>query len=467
MSRFALAPREVVDLHARHVSPVFIRLLRLWGYGRVFTRAAGSRLWDAQGTEYLDLLAGFGALPLGHAPEAVHQAIREVLRDGAPAMIHTGPPPLAGRLARRLLEKAPEGLAIALFASGGAEAVETALKVARRATGRGGLVGCRGGYHGASLGALSVGDHGAAKGVGPLLPGARLIPYGDLEPLERELAPRDVAAFIVEPIQGEGGVVVPPAGYLAGAAHLCRAHGTLLVVDEIQTGLGRTGAWFACETEGVSPDILLVGKALGAGIVPVSAALVTRAVYRRAFPSVLDHDLHTSTYGGGTLAMAVGLATIEAIEAEGLVARAAQGGERLGPRLRQVAAAHPVVRAARGRGLLWGLALHPVFDPAWLARLPEGLAVAGRPLIGQWISLRLLERGVLAQPAGHAQEVLRIEPPLNIAAGDLDRGLEAIEASLAEVRGAARLAAAMLGRTLRQAVRGFPAAPGGRANGFA
>lgn len=413
-----LPAEEVGRLHAEHINPTFIAALRSLGYGRDFVRGAGTRLWDAAGKEYLDCLSGYGALPLGHNPPEVIAALEEVLHAGLPGFLQVAPHALSSALAQRLARLTGGELPIAFFASSGSEAVDGALKLARAATRRPRFVYAERAFHGTTFGAVSVTGSVAARALfAPLLPGSAACPFGDAAAVERELRRRDVAAVLLEPMQGEGGMRPPPAGYLAEVRRLCRRYGSMLILDEIQTGLGRTGATFTWQEEGVVPDVLLVGKGLSGGLMPISAYLTTSRLWERAYGTLAHYDLHSTTFGGGALACAAALATVEIIERDGLPARARALGEQLGRRLRAAAAGHPLVREVRGRGLMWGVEL----------QAPGPLS----DLSAQWLAVGLMEQQVVTQVSVLAKGVLRVQPPLTIAEDDLGRAADAMAAVLA------------------------------------
>src|SRR6185436_10559714 len=259
------------ERYARHVNPALVKLLGMFGYGRVFTRALGVELWDSEGRRYVDLLAAFGAAGLGHNPRRLVDRMREALSEELCHLMHVGPQALAGELGEALARRLP-ALPIMLPSLSGGEAVEAAIKLARAATGRAMIVSCEGGFHGTGLGNLSVMGHRRWRApFEPLLPECRRVPFGDLRALERVLEKHRVAALLLEPIQAEAGVVLPPEGYLREAQALCRRHGALLVLDEVQTGLGRTGRWFAFEhAPGLDPDVVVLGKTLGGALIPVA-----------------------------------------------------------------------------------------------------------------------------------------------------------------------------------------------------
>jgi putrescine aminotransferase len=410
---------EVLAGFAAHVNPTMVEALGLLGYGRAIVRGEGVRLWDREGREYRDFLAGYGTLLLGHNHPEVRDALLEVLRAGTPQFLQVAPQPLAAALAARLARLAPGGLEVAYFMSSGSEAVDGALKLARAATRRPRFVSAERGFHGITFGALSVTGHAKHReAFEPLLPGCAIVPWGDAGAVERELRKRDVAAVVLETMQGEGGFRPPPPGYLADVARLCHRYGTLLILDEIQVGLGRTGRLFAYEREGAAPDILVLAKGLSGGLVPVSAYLTRPEIWRRAYGSLARYDVHASTFSGGALACAAALATLEILERDRLAARADALGERLGQALRAAVGGHPMVREIRGRGLLWGVEL----------------AAPGGPLaalaVGQQVAVGLMERGFVSQVGTQAPAVIRAEPPLIVAEDDLVAFARALRAAV-------------------------------------
>src|SRR3954471_7731066 len=318
---------ETLGLAARHLDASLVDVLRILGFDKEYTSAQGSYLYDGAGRAYLDFHTGEGFASLGHN----HPDVREVLQATLAADLVDGVQlhysALAGMLAEALSQRLPPGLDAVFFTSTGAEAVDSAMKFARAATRRPRFISCDSSFHGVTLGPLSlVGDDFFKEGFGPLLPGCARVPFGDLGRLEAELRAKDVAAFIVEPIQGRM-VTLPPAGYLEAAQALCRRYGTLFVIDEIQTGLGRTGRWFALEHWGLEPDFVLVGKALSGGYMPVAAMVTSREIYQAAVGTLERSYVHQSTFGRNRLSMAAGLATLRIIERDGLVEHSARMGE--------------------------------------------------------------------------------------------------------------------------------------------
>ena len=319
-----------------------------------YTRAEGATLQDDEGNTLLDFTAGYGALNLGHNPPEVLEAVKAA--SALPAVLLMGHSPLMGALASNLAMILPGELEVSSFGSGGAEAVEIALKTARASTKRKKFLSCINGYHGLSFGAISVG--GAARFcevLGPLMERCESIPFGDLEALESKLREDDVAAFVVEPVQGEGGAVVPPKGYLKAAEEACHKHGTQLILDEIQTGFGRTGKLFAMEHEGVVPDIVTLSKSLGSGVVPISAAVTTEEIWKKAYGSRDRFDLVISTFGGHSRACAAAMKTIEIMVRDKLWERAADLGAYAEKGLSRVSSEGKHVKDVRGMGLLLGV----------------------------------------------------------------------------------------------------------------
>jgi len=295
---------------ARYMNPHLAKLLEQMALDKEFMQAEGCHLYDRSGHRYLDFLAQYGALPFGHNPPHIWQAIRRLEQDQVPNFSQPSYPMMASELARKLVEITPAGLEKVTFSNSGAEAVEAAIKLARATTGKQAILSARNAFHGKTMGALSATPKPKYQD-GFFLPvsGFDYVQYDDLEALSRKLSSGIFAAFLVEPIQGEGGIVVPADGYLKGAQELCKKHKTLFIVDEIQTGLGRTGAMFVSEAQGLNPDILLSAKALSGGLVPIGACICTDEVYNQDFALK-----HTSTYSGNAMACAAGLATIELLQ---------------------------------------------------------------------------------------------------------------------------------------------------------
>jgi ornithine--oxo-acid transaminase len=401
---------EGAALWARYLNPLAPKVLRSIGFDRSWERAEGSYIYDSAGTGYLDYLSGFGVFGVGRSNARIRQVLHDALDADLADMVQMDTPLLAGLLGEALIERAPH-LDRAYFSSSGTEAVEAALKFARYSSGRPRVLYCDHAFHGLTSGSLSV--NGAKEfraGFGPLLP-ATMIPFGDLDSLRRELAAGDVAAFIVEPVQGKT-VRVAPDGYLAEAAALLRRAGALMICDEVQTGLGRTGRFLSHEYDDVQPDIVTVAKTLSGGFVPVAATMATNAVFERVYSSLDRMLVHDSTYSGNTLAMAAGLATLAELDDEGLITNAAAVGAELRSKLTDAASRYELVSDVRGRGLMIGIEFSR--PRSWRLRRRWGpLTVARRGLFTQMVVGALFEQHhVLTQTAGDHVDVLKILPPL-------------------------------------------------------
>ena len=356
---------------------------------------AGAYVWDSAGRRYLQC-GGYGVFILGHRHPRVVEALHRQL-DTHPLATRNLLSAGLSQAAGELVAAAPPGLDRVYFGCTGAEAVETAFKLAR-ANGRRRIIALRGGFHGKTLGALAATDRLAfQQPFKPLLPGVEFAPYGDVPALAEALSTGDPAAVVVEPVQGEGGVRIPPPGYLAAVLAACREHRALLIVDEIQTGLGRLGTMWGWDVPGETPDLFLVGKALGGGCVPVSAVLATAAAFR---PLDRNPRLHSSTFSGYPLGTAAVSATLRVLEEEKIPARAAELGDRIGVLVRDALAGLAAVREVRARGLLIGVDL-------------ASPALAGR------FSHALLEAGVIATASLGADTVVRLTPPAVLADTDL------------------------------------------------
>ncbi|TLS50188.1 ornithine--oxo-acid transaminase [Paenibacillus antri] len=392
-SQTIIETTERIGAHNYHPIPVVVE------------RAEGVWVYDPEGNRYMDMLSGYSALNQGHR----HPKIIQALKDQADKVTLTSRAfynePMA-RFYERL--SAFTGKSTILPMNTGAEAVETALKAARRwaydvkkvPDDQAEIIVASGNFHGRTITVTSFSsDPAYRRGFGPFTPGFRIVPYGDLEAL-RSAVTANTAAFLVEPIQGEAGIVIPPEGYLRDAASLCKAQNVLLLADEIQTGFGRTGRKFACDWEGVTPDMYIMGKALGAGVLPVSAVAADAGVL-----GVFDPGSHGSTFGGNPLACAVAVAALDVIEEERLVERSATLGDNFLKRLRTLK--HPDIREARGRGLLIALEMKSQARPYCEA---------------------LKELGLLCKETH--ENVIRFAPPLTATPEELDWAFERIEQAL-------------------------------------
>jgi ornithine--oxo-acid transaminase len=426
---------ETLGLAARHLDSALVDVLRILGFDKTFTSARGSYLYDQSGRAYLDFHTGEGFASLGHN----HPDVRDVLTATLAADLVDGVQlhysSLAGMLAQELTRHTPKGLDAVFFASTGAEAVDSAMKFARAATRRPRLISTDNSFHGVTLGPLAlVGDDFFKEGFGPMLPGCARVPFGDLERLEAELRAGDVAAFIVEPIQGRMVTPAPP-GYLEAAQALCRRYGTLLVIDEIQTGLGRTGRWFALEQWRLEPDFVLVGKALSGGYMPVAAMVTRREIFDRAVGTLERSYVHQSTFGRNRLSMAAGLATLRIIERDGLVEHAAHMGAVLNDGLAGLAGRYEMIKEVRGAGLMIGIELRA--PRSRVARLNWRLIhMASEGLFPQLIVIPLhRDHGVITMAAGK-NDVIKLLPPMTLSEHEAQLFLGALDAVLSDCEGA-------------------------------
>ncbi|MFD6420041.1 aspartate aminotransferase family protein [Streptomyces sp. NPDC060194] len=411
---------ERYALHARHLNHQLPRMLHTIGFDRVYERAQGAHFWDAEGNDHLDMLAGFGVMGLGRHHPVVRKALHDVLDAGLADLTRFDCPPLPGLLAERLLAHSPH-LDRVFFGNSGTEAVETALKFARYATGRGRILYCDHAFHGLTAGSLSVnGERGFRDGFAPLLPDTA-VPLGDLDALERELRRGDVAGLIVEPIQGKGVYPAPP-GYLPAAQRLLREHRALLIADEVQTGLGRTGDFYAYQHEdGVEPDLVCVAKALSGGYVPVGATLGKDWIFKKVYSSMDRVLVHSASFGGNAQAMAAGLAVLAVMEDEGTVANARATGDLLRTRLAALVDRYELLHEVRGRGLMIGIEFGRPASLRLRGRWTM-LQAARKGLFAQMVVAPLLQKHrILTQVSGDHLEVIKLIPPLVIGESEVDR----------------------------------------------
>jgi ornithine--oxo-acid transaminase len=445
---------EAMTLNQRYLNRQLGRVVRTLGFDREWVHGRGSHLVDKQGDEYLDLLAGYGVFSLGRNHPEVKRQLQSVLAADPANLPQLGVTTLAGVLAEELVTRAPASLDAVVLNSSGTEAVEAALKLARAATGRPRVLYCERGFHGLTIGSLSAnGNDEFRERFEPLVPGFDAVGFGDLDALERELNRGDVAAFLVEPVQGKG-VYLAPDGYLTQAQELCRRAGALLVVDEVQTGLGRTGRFLALEHWGVQPDMVTLSKALSGGFVPVGAVLTSRAVFDATFDSMERSVVHGSTFGNGDFAAAAALATLGVLDREQLGPRAAALGALLLELTAPLAERFEIVREVRGLGLMWAIELGP---PAGRAgrRLWNAIERRQPGLFAQMVTVPLFrDHRILTQVAGHHMNVIKALPPLVIEESELRRFVSALEEVLSETESHLFRSYASLGAELgRRSVR--------------
>ncbi|HWG09769.1 MAG TPA: aspartate aminotransferase family protein [Solirubrobacteraceae bacterium] len=422
---------EEMALNDSYLNPQMGRILRTLGFEKSWRRGEGAHLIDERGERYLDLFGGYGVFAIGrNHPEAI-AAMQETMAAGTANMPQLGVTLLSGVLAEQLLARAPDSVAAMVPANTGTEAVEAAIKVARAATGRRRILYTEHAFHGLTLGSLSINGNAEFRdGFGPLLPGCDPVPFGDLEALQRELERGDVAALILEPVQGKG-VNLPPPGYLQGAQELCRSAQALFVCDEVQTGIGRTGRFLALEHWGLEPDMVCLAKALSGGLVPIGALLVSRKAFDRVFDGMERAVRHGSTFGGNDLAAAAALATLRVLDTERLSERAERLGALLLELTRPLVERYEVVRDVRGLGLIWAIEFGPPSGRVGRA-LWETVERRQAGLFSQLITVPLFhEHRILCQVAGHRMNTIKALPALVVEEDEIRRFADALEQTVA------------------------------------
>ena len=403
---------ETITGYRENCNPGFLEYRKAVSdnYAAIEWEDSGTGFTDLRGRKYIDCLGGYGVYNLGHRHPQVVEAVRNQLERQA---LHSQEllDPLRAMLSKLLEMITPGRLKYSFFTNSGTESIEGALKLARLHTERTGIIAAVGGYHGKSLGALSAtGKAEIRRPYLPLMPYFQHVPFGDADMLKKTMAAshsvgHEIAAVILEPIQGEGGVIVPPDDYLAQVREICDDFEALLIIDEVQTGMGRTGMLFAFEHYGVVPDILCLGKAFGGGVMPIGAFVSTEEIWQKMIP---DPFLHSTTFGGNPLSCAAAIAGIKVIFDEGLIEQAAEKGNYILPRLQRIARKYPVIKAVRGKGLLIGLEF-------------------ADNVTGYSIARALFENGILVAGTLNNAAAIRIEPPLTISIDEIDQVLEVLE----------------------------------------
>ncbi|MEQ1544481.1 aspartate aminotransferase family protein [Methyloglobulus sp.] len=420
------------DLYEHHLNNQMVRVLKTIGYDRHYKSAVGQYLYDQDGSEYLDLLSGFGVFALGRNHPTVVNALKETLSLDLPNLVQLDVSVLSGLLARELLKTTPENIDKMFFCNSGTEAVEAAIKFARFTTKREKIVFCEHGYHGLTMGALSLnGEEIFREGFGPLLPGCSPVPFNDLVALERALSNKDVAAFIVEPIQGKG-VNLPDDSYLPEVERLCKKYGTLLVADEVQTGLGRTGKFWAIDHWGIKPDMICMAKALSGGFVPVGAVAMTQKIMDTVYNRMDRAVVHGSTFAKNNLAMAAGLATLHVLEEEKLIENSAVIGTDIITALNAMSSKYEFLKEARGKGMMIAIEFQSPkslkLKAAWAM-----LEAANKGLFCQMVTIPLFkDHRILTQVAGHGMNVVKLLPPLMLNQKDRDHIINSFDKVIAE-----------------------------------
>jgi ornithine--oxo-acid transaminase len=412
----AVHQKEERNSYEEHVNPQWSRLLEVLQMNVNYDRCLGSELHTSDGRRILDFNSGYCVHNAGHNHPAIKQAIKEEIDRDGPVMLQSHVSDLAGTLAKRLCDRAGGRLNKVFFASSGSEGIETVIKFARAHTGRAGLLAAQGSFHGLTCGALSLMSNDFWRdGFGPLLPEVDTVVFGNLDNLDARLRTRRYAALILEPIQVEGGVQIPPPEYLPQAQALCRRYGTLLVLDEVQTGMYRTGPFLAAEHFNLEPDMVVMAKALSGGLIPVAAVLMSDEVNRSVYNSLKRAIVHTSTYSENALAMRAALATLDVLESHGSGEYAVRMGNCLRTRLTARLSHYEMIREIRGVGMLTGVE----FQPPSRLRLRivfEAFARVHPAMFGQVLVMRLFrDKSMLTQICGNNFMVLKIAPALTIS----------------------------------------------------
>ncbi|MBV9763235.1 MAG: aspartate aminotransferase family protein [Acidobacteriaceae bacterium] len=413
--------------YADAVNPQWTRLLKLLQMNVQYQRCLGSELFTTEGHRILDFLSGYCVHNLGHNHQTIIDALKDELDRRGPAMLQSHIPERAGELAQRLCLLAGGNVTKVFFCSSGSEGIEAAIKFAKAHTRRPGLLYAEGAFHGLTCGALSLmGDPFWKQGFGSLLPDTQQIPFDDLVTLEQHLRSKKYAALFLEPIQGEGGIRLPSPNFLSRAKRLCQHYGTLLVLDEVQTGFFRTGKFLAAHHYGVEPDIVVLAKALSGGLIPSGAVLMTHAIYESVYGSLKRSLIHTSTFSENGLAMRVGLAVLDALENENAEVLSAELGAYMRERLRQVLSDFEMVQEVRGEGLFTGIVFRAPHKLS-LRFAYEAFTKIHPAMFGQVLVMRLFrDHGVLAQICGNNFMVLKLVPPLIVSKTQIDEAVEAV-----------------------------------------
>lgn len=418
---------QVRENYKEYVNSNFVSMLSMLQFDKLFVKAKGVSVWDSDGNEYLDFLGGYGALNLGHNPDEIYEAIEKV--KDMPNILQAAVNDFPGALAYDLALVTPGDLKRSFFCNSGAEAVEGALKLAKIASGKHKIVYCKNSFHGKSAGALSVtGREKYQKYFKPLVPDTIQVEYGDANALEDALKGKDVAAFIVEPIQGEGGVIVPHDGYLKEVRELTTKYDAYLIFDEVQTGFGRTGKMFACEHENVVPDIMCLAKSLGGGVMPIGAYIAKDEVWKRGYGTMDRCLLHTSTFGGNTLACAAGITAIKLILDKNLPEAAKEKGEYFLSRLKELKEKHKLIKDVRGKGLMIGVEFNQP-EGGIIDKLSGGVvSKLSNEYLGSLVAGELQNKHrIITAYTLNNPNVIRFEPPLIVTKEQIDRVVDALD----------------------------------------
>ena len=439
-------------LHMQYVNPSMARVQGIIGFDRIYTRGEGAYLWDTEGNRYLDLLSGYSVFNLGRGHPVVKQALHELIDLDRPNLVKMDCPLLSGLLAEELVKRMSPGLDAVFFGNSGADAVDTAIKFARAATKRPRVLYLDHAFHGLTIGTLSInGGAGFREGFEPLMPGFDMLEMNDLDALERELQKGDVAAFIVEPLQGKG-VYIPDDDYLPQAQRLCRLYGTLFICDEVQVGMGRTGRFLAGEHWGLEPDMVTLAKSLSGGFVPVGAVITRREIHAKTFSRLERCQVHSTTFGQNEMAMAAGLATLHVMDEEHIVERAATMGEKLMNALNDVKERHPMVADVRGKGLMIAIEFTSPrslgLKAAWKAA-----ETAQKGLFAQLVVMVLMrDFHILTQVGGPDVNIIKLLPPLIIGDEEVEKISTAFDEVMTEAESIRGRVWSQSGQLIKQAL---------------
>ncbi|MBF0104606.1 MAG: aspartate aminotransferase family protein [Deltaproteobacteria bacterium] len=418
--------RENVALH-QNINPQFAKVLKTIGFDKSYVKALGVSLFDADNIEYYDFLAGYGVFGLGRNHPKMKKLFRDFLDLDTPSLVQMDAPLLSGLLAERLVQIFGHNIRDTVyFTNSGTESIESAIKFVRGATGRERIINLEHAFHGLTTGSLSVNGNAEFKdGFGTLLPSDTL-PLNNLNLLEEKLKTKQYAAFIFEPVQGKG-VFVPDQTFLQNAITLCKKYGTLTIADEVQSGLGRTGKWLACEHFDIEPDIVCLSKALSGGICPVGAVVYKREIYNKVFSRMDRCVVHSSTFGQNDYAMFCGLAALSILEEEQLIQNAAKMGKSLLAKLNALKEKHDWIKEVRGKGLMIGIEFQ---KPSGIKKKIawELVHKMDKGLFGELIVMSLLSRHrILTQVSGHHQDIVKMLPPFIINETHVNHFVESLD----------------------------------------
>ena len=425
---------ENYELHEKHLNQRFVKVLKTIGFNKVYNRGEGVYLYDEDGGRYLDMLGGYGVFNVGRNHGVIRDALKEVLDMECANLVQMGCSLLSGLLGEELIGLSPEGLDRVYFTNSGAEAVEASIKFAIGSSQRKRIIYCDKGFHGLTIGSLSVnGDHHFREGFGELLGDQTYeVRFNEVDELESELKKGDVAGFIVESIQGKG-VNIAGMDYFDRVQELCKEYGAYLIIDEVQSGFGRTGRMFGMDHWGVVPDMIVVSKALSGGYIPIGGVILRGEILDGVFSSLERSVVHSSTFKMNDLAMVAGLSFLHVLKGEGYVKKAEELGNELMERLRILAGKYEMIKEVRGKGLMigieFGVPKSMGLRIGWeiLSRIKEGL-------IAQMVVVLLFERyRILTQVAGHKVDIIKLIPSLTINRADIEYFIESLEEVLIQV----------------------------------